>query len=102
MSVSDVGEERAPVCEDCEGPLDYESVCNGCCEVREKAAEERAKDEAYNEGYDDAEEELTADEDVIAAEAIRRWAQSRKLLGRITPEVAAALERCADDIEAGE
>jgi hypothetical protein len=102
VSAADVGEERAPVCEDCEGPLDYESVCNGCCELREKAAEERGSDVGYDEGFDDAQEELAVDEDVLAAETIRTWSRDAKLLGRITPEVAAALERCADDIEAGE
>lgn len=80
-------EEEKPdplMCEDCEKELEAPAFCRDCSEEGAMAA------------VLEAEKHHEAPEDVL-----REWAAAEKAFGRLTPEVFAALERAADDIEAG-
>lgn len=71
-------------CAECGEALDQQSVHADCHDCGDQD--------------DDAPEVVSA---AVASE-VRDWTLRAKTLGRITPDVARALEDCADALEAGE
>lgn len=72
---------KAQPCAECGEELDRTAVHAGC-------------HDCGGDADDEPDMELLADE-------LRRWATGQKTMGRLSPEVFAALEQAADDIAQG-
>jgi len=90
VSVALVDGSRTVSCDLCDKEItDGKTVC--CLRCLKRRIDEEVEEA----------EALAKTEESLSAENLRNWANRQKLMGSITREVFEALERAADDIEAG-
>ena len=73
--------------------------CDECGERARRAICERCLEHERDSAHDDAIANYTPEKEETTA-PLRDWIDREKALGRLSPVELAALERCADDLEA--